>query len=106
MGFLFNDTATTEIYTLSLHDALPISQAGVESLVQIRGRSTCDVKLVRVIGATRCHWLKVSNSVDSFTPSFVVYILGGTLFGCANDSIVGLRCNRSADNGSYPITPM
>src|SRR3712207_7823767 len=26
--FFFNDTATTEIYTLSLHDALPIS--GVE----------------------------------------------------------------------------
>ena len=24
--FFFNDTATTEIYTLSLHDALPISQ--------------------------------------------------------------------------------
>src|SRR5690606_28619928 len=26
--FFFNDTATTEIYTLSLHDALPISGAG------------------------------------------------------------------------------
>src|SRR5574343_1647368 len=26
--FFFNDTATTEIYTLSLHDALPISQRG------------------------------------------------------------------------------
>src|SRR6266581_9740931 len=26
--FFFNDTATTEIYTLSLHDALPISTAG------------------------------------------------------------------------------
>src|SRR6266852_7449608 len=25
MFFCFNDTATTEIYTLSLHDALPIS---------------------------------------------------------------------------------
>src|SRR5438874_7770234 len=25
--FFFNDTAPTEIYTLSLHDALPISQA-------------------------------------------------------------------------------
>ena len=25
--FFFNDTATTEIYTLSLHDALPISQS-------------------------------------------------------------------------------
>src|SRR2546430_11445063 len=28
MFFFFNDTATTEIYTLSLHDALPISRAG------------------------------------------------------------------------------
>src|SRR3954466_16437130 len=26
--FFFNDTATTEIYTLSLHDALPISTIG------------------------------------------------------------------------------
>src|SRR2546427_8294943 len=26
--FFFNDTATTEIYTLSLHDALPISNHG------------------------------------------------------------------------------
>src|SRR5688572_31452942 len=27
MLFFFNDTATTEIYTLSLHDALPIFEA-------------------------------------------------------------------------------
>src|SRR5689334_24518750 len=27
--FFFNDTATTEIYTLSLHDALPISRVHV-----------------------------------------------------------------------------
>src|SRR2546430_17015985 len=27
--FFFNDTATTEIYTLSLHDALPISARGL-----------------------------------------------------------------------------
>src|SRR3712207_8915520 len=31
MFFFFNDTATTEIYTLSLHDALPIS-AGARGL--------------------------------------------------------------------------
>src|SRR5258708_31732924 len=49
--FFFNDTATTEIYTLSLHDALPIyvSEAGGEEhgeeliftncLVQRRDRS-------------------------------------------------------------------
>src|SRR2546430_9775917 len=29
--FFFNDTATTEIYTLSLHDALPISSTSWES---------------------------------------------------------------------------
>src|SRR2546430_16524505 len=28
--FFFNDTATTEIYTLSLHDALPILRCDVE----------------------------------------------------------------------------
>src|SRR2546429_2239196 len=28
--FFFNDTATTEIYTLSLHDALPISSRAAE----------------------------------------------------------------------------
>src|SRR5471030_3458225 len=28
--FFFNDTATTEIYTLSLHDALPISRHPVD----------------------------------------------------------------------------
>src|SRR2546422_4468880 len=32
--FFFNDTATTEIYTLSLHDALPISS---ESVGRTRG---------------------------------------------------------------------
>src|SRR2546430_9526039 len=32
MFFFFNDTATTEIYTLSLHDALPISLLLVERL--------------------------------------------------------------------------
>src|SRR5687768_18006393 len=30
--FFFNDTATTEIYTLSLHDALPISSDGGHQL--------------------------------------------------------------------------
>src|SRR6185369_10292250 len=30
--FFFNDAATTEIYTLSLHDALPICGAGVAAI--------------------------------------------------------------------------
>src|SRR2546430_11223767 len=34
--FFFNDTATTEIYTLSLHDALPILALLGQRLVQTR----------------------------------------------------------------------
>src|SRR5947199_10546782 len=34
--FFFNDTATTEIYTLSLHDALPISTLGSDSTPRMR----------------------------------------------------------------------
>src|SRR2546430_5784851 len=37
--FFFNDTATTEIYTLSLHDALPIC-AAARALPSSRNRSS------------------------------------------------------------------
>src|SRR3712207_8850871 len=33
--FFFNDTATTEIYTLSLHDALPISSGKRRVLAEV-----------------------------------------------------------------------
>src|SRR5215208_289419 len=36
--FFFNDTATTEIYTLSLHDALPICGRGTERARRIKLR--------------------------------------------------------------------
>src|ERR1035438_8717434 len=36
--FFFNETATTEIYTLSLHDALPISWLPVSRFRRARGR--------------------------------------------------------------------
>src|SRR2546429_5108514 len=36
--FFFNDTATTEIYTLSLHDALPISN--VSAVLHEGGRGS------------------------------------------------------------------
>src|SRR2546426_10855630 len=38
-SFFFNDTATTEIYTLSLHDALPISSSA--SRIKLTSASTC-----------------------------------------------------------------
>src|SRR3712207_8082840 len=48
MFFFFNDTATTEIYTLSLHDALPISTA-TTSPPSRRATSCC---AAAVAGAT------------------------------------------------------
>src|SRR2546429_8561700 len=39
--FFFNDTATTEIYTLSLHDALPISSGRVQSAWILRSLASC-----------------------------------------------------------------
>src|SRR5437870_13284002 len=33
--FFFNDTPTTEIYTLSLHDALPISNGLPKGIIQV-----------------------------------------------------------------------
>src|SRR5260370_25157531 len=51
--FFFNDTATTEIYTLSLHDALPISigrpTARSTSLLLSRALTQGDEKLVQLI---------------------------------------------------------
>src|SRR5216683_2111966 len=35
LAFFFNDTATTEIYTLSLHDALPISRPALWELHEL-----------------------------------------------------------------------
>src|SRR2546430_17250304 len=46
--FFFNDTATTEIYTLSLHDALPISRSNGTS-------STCST-CSTAAGATTTRW--------------------------------------------------
>src|SRR5256886_8753485 len=56
--FFFNDTATTEIYTLSLHDALPILQVTVEGeqgsgavLVPVMAVATQRLVLDRPLGA-------------------------------------------------------
>src|SRR5260221_5275414 len=44
--FFFNDTATTEIYTLSLHDALPIFRSQYQ--IQSDPKATCRHRRSRV----------------------------------------------------------
>src|SRR5256885_7312627 len=45
--FFFNDTATTEIYTLSLHDALPISECA--TIAASGPRDSATARIARVI---------------------------------------------------------
>src|SRR5208337_3203958 len=59
--FFFNDTATTEIYTLSLHDALPISGAEVrpvpgtrQSVTEAALAAAGDRKSTRLNSSHRC----------------------------------------------------
>src|SRR2546429_7361705 len=47
--FFFNDTATTEIYTLSLHDALPISVGWSNSALSSR-RAMVRIAFISLLG--------------------------------------------------------
>src|SRR5256885_15926686 len=58
--FFFNDTATTEIYTLSLHDALPIYFTRRQVAIQNRvasnigiSQSTFSVKVLNLFSRSR-----------------------------------------------------
>src|SRR2546427_5031980 len=55
--FFFNDTATTEIYTLSLHDALPISVDDAAVADTLARRAT----LVGIPELDQCHWIDAAG---------------------------------------------
>src|SRR3712207_9510041 len=66
-GFFFNDTATTEIYTLSLHDALPIF--GLRSADVNQSASTATRVNARVaLAAIRASGLVVDGLRALFWP--------------------------------------
>src|SRR5438552_18847927 len=48
--FFFNDTATTEIYTLSLHDALPISIVETLRLSGVRLEELLEITHLALVG--------------------------------------------------------
>src|SRR2546425_325377 len=51
--FFFNDTATTEIYTLSLHDALPISHWRLR-MATLAGAASTSRAMAKLLGFQRC----------------------------------------------------
>src|SRR5690242_21491999 len=60
--FFFNDTATTEIYTLSLHDALPIS--GDPGPTRRRGRSPARAGCPRAARRSEEHTSELQSHVN------------------------------------------
>src|SRR3712207_9479880 len=85
--FFFNDTATTEIYTLSLHDALPISTGKG----RILRRASC-------IGGIDFSGTVVSSSDARFTKGDAVLGVGFDL-----GDRKSTRLNSSHANISYAV---
>src|SRR2546426_11316636 len=79
--FFFNDTATTEIYTLSLHDALPISE--------------------RTCGRSRRCWGTPTWRPRSSTPTWT----GTTCAACTGSIIRGREGRRSEEHTSELQSP-
>src|SRR5258707_11606430 len=84
--FFFNDTATTEIYTLSLHDALPIYGVVQGTGLQKRpvAMAECDIHLAEASAAYR---------------SKAVSAVGISIFGDRKST----RLNSSHANISYAV---
>src|SRR5256885_3713228 len=61
--FFFNDTATTEIYTLSLHDALPISREAVEVETVLNFEVEPWRRRLR---RRSCHWPREDGNDNSY----------------------------------------
>src|SRR2546430_9542569 len=73
--FFFNDTATTEIYTLSLHDALPISSRTRSSCRRVTRRAAHRIGYCSS-GARRCPDRKSTRLNSSHSQiSYAVFCL-------------------------------
>src|SRR2546422_5694079 len=62
--FFFNDTATTEIYTLSLHDALPISDPGERARHLLAGTAVDVLNGLRACDPKRLATYFIKHSSD------------------------------------------
>src|SRR3712207_8335429 len=76
--FFFNDTATTEIYTLSLHDALPISAGDVAAgarhpvTVETTPATVSTATLVGRLAATSSAWRSEEHTSELQSRQYLV----------------------------------
>src|SRR5437588_12647289 len=64
--FFFNDTATTEIYTLSLHDALPISAPAAAMMTIQCPLGISSATTIFLVGDRKSTRLNSSHTVISY----------------------------------------
>src|SRR3712207_9285870 len=89
--FFFNDTATTEIYTLSLHDALPIYALGLGAVYLV----------VAALGFIAGDGDEIFNLIPVNTEDNVLHLLIGVA-GVGADR-KSTRLNSSHANISYAV---
>src|SRR2546430_15311745 len=66
--FFFNDTATTEIYTLSLHDALPICINGLLTVVDVsKAEAAPNAGAILATVDAGCSPVRLSETADATT---------------------------------------
>src|SRR5688572_33511934 len=73
--FFFNDTATTEIYTLSLHDALPIYQVAACRAHRAIRRAGGAAGEIRLHGVPRRRSEEHTSELQSQSISYAVFCL-------------------------------
>src|SRR5260370_10098657 len=70
VSFFFNDTATTEIYTLSLHDALPISNLAAEATPSwLSIRSSLQISSTNSSPCERCERVNLNKLRRGLLPT-------------------------------------
>src|SRR3712207_8934830 len=88
--FFFNDTATTEIYTLSLHDALPIwASALIGNFLKIIPILTVENGKTSVLTKVRTKGKAIKTMVDKMLSDIENYGLGEILvhhINCYNEA--------------------
>src|SRR5689334_25370227 len=94
--FFFNDTATTEIYTLSLHDALPIS-APLPPETELSRQMTTSTTSIDIMGLQAAYAnLHTDQERDYFMQRYhdVISSFGGkTSYDADNRPLLVMRSN-------------
>src|SRR2546426_11719829 len=104
--FFFNDTATTEIYTLSLHDALPIS---IEILSDILGDDSENAEAWRRLGLCYLETAQPDFALEALMRAVkadpghaTAHYLLGNAYGTMGRLEQAAACYRRARGGGAP----